>query len=145
MPLKQFSDIVYLEWQHLLQLSSPPPNKVPDLRYVFKLFISNDITNDLIKRALSNKKQKLTAWPGSSFSPDSDEFKALLGSPNGGGIGWLLINHKVQLGLKTVSKITVFRHEGGDNDPDPMMLFEIKDVDAAGRGQDGGGEEAEND
>jgi hypothetical protein len=30
---------------------------------------------------------------------DPDEGKALLGTPNGKGLSWFLINHKSQLGL----------------------------------------------
>ena len=42
---------------------------------------------------------------------DSDEGRALWGSPNGEGIGWLLAQHKEQFGIKTVTSVTVFLDE----------------------------------
>jgi hypothetical protein len=61
---------------------------------------------------------------GRTFRPGSDEYYALLYSPNGRGIGWLLTQHKTQLGLLTVSSITVFGSEDGDS----ALYFRIDPV-----------------
>ena len=37
------------------------------------------------------------------------------GSPNGAAFAYFLIQHKAQLGQKTITKITVFRPENGDD------------------------------
>lgn len=42
------------------------------------------------------------------FYPGSEAFDALLGSPNGNAQAWILINHKAQLGVKTVSSIRIW-------------------------------------
>jgi hypothetical protein len=38
--------------------------------------------------------------------------QAILGSPNGKGIGFFLSQHKDQLGVKTVESVTVFTTQG---------------------------------
>ena len=41
--------------------------------------ISNDLTNRLIASSLTNKKAKLSEWPGTEFLTVADEGRALLG------------------------------------------------------------------
>ena len=48
----------------------------------------------------------------------------MLGTPNGSSTGYLLINHKAELGHKTVEKITVFRYGRHEI----MFLFRVVDV-----------------
>lgn len=43
---------------------------------------------------------------------DADRFYAILGSPNGAGAGYLLLNHKAKLGIKTIQKVDVFVPKG---------------------------------
>lgn len=45
------------------------------------------------------------------YGMDTDEGKAILGSPNGQGVGWLLIQHKSQLGMRTVQSVAVWGEE----------------------------------
>ncbi|KAL4904973.1 hypothetical protein BDW74DRAFT_178540 [Aspergillus multicolor] len=58
-----------------------------------------------------------------TFRPGDEAYYALLYTPNGRGIEWMLIQHKAQLGVKTVSEITVFGVENA-----PTLYFEIEDV-----------------
>ena len=50
---------------------------------------------------------------------------AMLASPNGVGVAKLLSEHKEQLRLKWVSKITVWKTDESDK---PMMLCHVEDV-----------------
>ena len=125
--LRQWSDVVFLQWQALFQGSSKQGN-INGLHYVSRVQISNSQTTALVDKALKDDGQSVGSWPGHSFLPNSDGFQALLGSPNGGGVAWLLIYHKHQLGLKSVSKITVFHHDGQVADAGLTMLFWLKDV-----------------
>jgi len=54
-------------------------------------------------------------WPGrKEYSMNTNEGKAILGSPNGRGVALLLIQHKAQLGERTtIEKVAVFG-EGED-------------------------------
>ena len=108
-PLRQWSDVVFLQWKDLFKTSNAKDD-ITDLRYVFRITISNEDSTALILKAVKNKGAEFGYWPGTEFEPQSDEFKAILGSPNGAGVAWFLIDHKAQLGMKTVSKITVFRY-----------------------------------
>ncbi|QDS73117.1 hypothetical protein FKW77_001062 [Venturia effusa] len=52
-------------------------------------------------------------WPGKTFSMDSEAGKVLLGSPNGRGVAWFLLQHKMAFGLKTITSAVVFKEYGG--------------------------------
>ncbi|CAF9923129.1 MAG: hypothetical protein HETSPECPRED_005248 [Heterodermia speciosa] len=49
-------------------------------------------------------------WPGYTFTPqgEPDEFYALLGTPHGRGVTYLLIDHPNELPGKSVESITIF-------------------------------------
>jgi hypothetical protein len=65
---------------------------------------------------------------------DSEDGKALLGTPNGSSVAWLLIQHKAmsQLWHKTVKKVTILSSEFTDDDPghevSSSLLFWIEYV-----------------
>lgn len=54
---------------------------------------------------------------------DSDAGKVLLGSPNGRGVAWFLLQHKKAFGLKTIEKAVIFRQDDGH-----FLGFFVKDV-----------------
>jgi hypothetical protein len=66
------------------------------------------------------------AWPGVTFDIESEEGKAILGTPNGAGTAWLLIQRKRELGRRRIEKVTVF-HAGMKEDMFgwPSLLFWI--------------------
>lgn len=43
---------------------------------------------------------------------DDPRAKAVLGTPNGNGVAWLLGQHKKQLGVKYVDQINIFGCDG---------------------------------
>jgi hypothetical protein len=97
--------------------------------YVIRSPIENTETEALIKQALDRVGKPLGPWPGVVFDMNTDEGQALLGSPNGLGVGYLLIQHKNSLGMKTISKVTVFQDEGKLPWPRfPSMVFHVVDV-----------------
>lgn len=72
-------------------------------------------------------------WPGVDFWMDTDAGKAILGSPNGNGVGWLLAQHHAQLGRKAISRVTVFdtQYSGqprGFGLVKPHMIFHLEDA-----------------
>ncbi|KAF2812679.1 uncharacterized protein BDZ99DRAFT_354869, partial [Mytilinidion resinicola] len=99
----KLSDVLFLEWQHQADVQG---TDVKNLRYYFQLPVKNTPSQAAIARALEGRP--VSKWPGVTLSMDSEEGKALLGTPNGNSLGWFLINHKAQLGLKTVESVTVF-------------------------------------
>lgn len=122
-PLKQWSDIVFLLWQ---QHAGPD---IKNLRYIFRWNIQNSDSKALLQQVLA--KQKLDeprAWPGTRLLMDSPDAQAILGSPNGLGVAYLLATHKEQLGFKVVYSVSIFATED-----DYSLCFEI--LDQQDRGQ----------
>ncbi|KAI5376525.1 hypothetical protein J4E82_004746 [Alternaria postmessia] len=120
--LRAFSDIMWAFWVR------NNPN-VRNIRYFFMIGISNDLTNQIIASCLRDAGAELSEWPGTSFSTTTDQGHALLGSPNGATFAYFLMQHKAQLGQKTITKITVFRPETDDDLSfvDASLCFHVAD------------------
>jgi hypothetical protein len=140
--LQHWSDVVYLKW-----LSLDPALKSRSLHYVLRDNLGNGHTLAVINRVLDAHApfgKECPTWPGLTTDMDSKEGMALLGTPNGSGVAWLLIQHKAecQLGHKTVKRITLLwpdllddLEEIGDETGgrkawglSPSLLFWIEDV-----------------
>lgn len=68
-------------------------------------------------------------WPGLKVPMATQEYQAILGSPIGATLAFLLIQHKAELGIKMVSEIVIFRENNPANTlPDVNILFRIMDV-----------------
>jgi hypothetical protein len=132
--LRVFSDLLWGYWTR----DNPD---IKNIKFFFMMGISNDQTNTLIATCLHNRKQTLKEWPGVEFDTKSDEGHALLGSPNGAAFAYFLMQHKAELGLKTITRVTVFRAETDDDLAfvDPNLVFHVGDVK-----EDGGEEEPDN-
>ncbi|KAF1842229.1 uncharacterized protein K460DRAFT_358868 [Cucurbitaria berberidis CBS 394.84] len=118
--IKYWSDIAFLQWDLMKK-----QNADSDLRYILRYNVVNNLTNSMVDTINLENGTETKAWPGTSYDATSKEGQALLGTPNGSSVAYLLIQHKNQLGHKTVEKITVFQHRRL-----LMMLFYIKNVEA---------------
>ena len=127
--LKFWSDVAYLQWTSVTDESS-------DLRYVIRLNITNERTKAVIGHIMTQPSliDRYPMFPGISWSLyEDEEVAALLGTPNGIGVAWLLIQHKAQLGHKIVKKVTLvykdwlYLKEGKV----PTLIFEFGNVVAA--------------
>lgn len=115
-PLKQWSDVVFLQWQQLVWTDYPNAGSQRDaamqrLNFVFRLRIDNAETNRIIGQVMGN--QTIDLWPGKYIAMTADGGKAMLGTPHGAGVSWLLAQHKNQLGRKWVTGVTIFTHQVG--------------------------------
>lgn len=106
--LQKWSDVVWYFWEMSCQEENVG---VGNLNYIFRVQIVNDNTNFIVSKALGSTS--VDVWPGKEFSMDMDQGKALLGTPNGGGVAWFLINHQAQMGTKTIKSVNVFSTEKG--------------------------------
>ncbi|KAL5376080.1 hypothetical protein PMIN02_011895 [Paraphaeosphaeria minitans] len=114
--VQTFSDIGYLNYKHML-------GKDPtSFKYMMSLMITNEETASIIARALGSKD--LGPWPGTSFNWRSKDFKALLGSPNGMGFGYLLVQHKYQLGKMFIKQVQVFHGDTWHHLPNMVFTLE---------------------
>jgi hypothetical protein len=129
--LHHWSDITYLQW---LTTSTFVPGETPavtlspaPIKYIFRLSIHNVKTYSVLNKIMrKNGRSTYDAWPGVTFDIESEEGKAILGTPNGAGTAWLLIQHRRQLRPRKIEKVTVFY---ADNEGDlyrwPSLLFWI--------------------
>jgi len=120
--LKYWSDVAYLQWACRNTDSS-------DLRYVMRM----SITNKKTKAVIQHIKQQDHPNASGSYSfdvEDRDQVTAFLGTPNGAGVAWLLIQHKQQLGHKTVYKVTVDCREIWHKSKTiiPSLVFHLRDA-----------------
>jgi hypothetical protein len=63
-----------------------------------------------------------------------------IGSPNGAAFAYFLLQHKSELGYKTINKVTVMRAETDDdnNFVDPYLVFHVVDAPAPPSDPEGG-------
>ncbi|KAF2876222.1 hypothetical protein BDV95DRAFT_560268 [Massariosphaeria phaeospora] len=120
--LQKWSDVAFLQWY----ATSGKGDSTKNINYILQTPIENEESVSLIERALANTKKELKTWPGVEFDAESDEGKAILGSPNGSGIGFFLTQHKKWLGNKMVVKLTVFQDDGVAPRP-PSVIFHIEE------------------
>ncbi|KAL9629697.1 MAG: hypothetical protein Q9204_005129 [Flavoplaca sp. TL-2023a] len=95
-PLNRLSDMSWYTY------SKYAPNPA-GLRYIGHHFISNPESSDIIDQILKatyNTNTPNIAWPGLQASINTDPGKALLATPNGVGIAWLLMDHAGVLGRR---------------------------------------------
>ncbi|PYI34204.1 hypothetical protein BP00DRAFT_466920 [Aspergillus indologenus CBS 114.80] len=134
--LSRWSDIVFLNYQKLAQKGGA----INGLQYVVRTHVVNEDTKAIIDKVCGGPPP---VWPGTTFKISSKQTKsgeyinreglALLGTPNGGGIGWLLINHKQQFmdGKKTKRpvQVTVWRTtDHSDGEDWYHMIFQLKNL-----------------
>ncbi|CAG5159510.1 uncharacterized protein ALTATR162_LOCUS5616 [Alternaria atra] len=101
--LKSSSDIAWGMWERM------SPGNLGNINYIFSHSIVNKETQAIILRALDG--QPLAPWPGTEFvAGEASEYWALLGSPNGVAVGYILGQHKPQFGHnRYVSSIHIFQ------------------------------------
>lgn len=123
-PLQHWSDVAFLQYMS----SCPEPTSQPlTLKYVFRATIQNVPTYSILNKILTkHNRGAYETWPGMTFGIDSEEAREILGTPNGSGVAWLLIQHTEQLSCRQIEKVTIFCAE---NEHDlyrwPSLLFWI--------------------
>jgi hypothetical protein len=122
--LRHWSDIAFLQY---LSSCSEQTTVPMTLRYIFRATIQNVPTYSILNNILVNHGLKTyETWPGLTFDVGSEEGRAILGTPHGSGVVWLLVQHKPQLGNKRIDRITMFYAENeGDLYRWPSLLFWI--------------------
>lgn len=102
---------------------------IKDLRYIAHHGIDNPFTILIIDRAMDGRTGQHI--PVKRFGAGTDAFLALLGTPSGGRGIHLLMQHKRQLGKKTIAEAVVF----GDRSRD--LVFVLRDMPLSRGGANG--------
>ncbi|KAJ5175657.1 uncharacterized protein N7482_001534 [Penicillium canariense] len=131
-PISKWSDVVWLSYAALARSTG---SSVANLKYLVRTHIINADTLSVMKTVCGGP---CPAWPGMVFDINQKKSGgvlinqnglALLGTPNGGGAAWLLINHKQQLGKKTPISVTAWTTSGldenGNDEPWFHMIFQF--------------------
>ncbi|KAF2635760.1 hypothetical protein P280DRAFT_511031 [Massarina eburnea CBS 473.64] len=121
--LNQFSDIAWLFWMYSTTNAQTDMTKI---RYFFSLSITNKETQAVIHRAVQPESPTIKSWPGHTFDWDTMAFRAILGTPNGQGFGYFLMQHKPQLGNMFINKVQVFASD--NHFRLPSLVFHVGPV-----------------
>ncbi|QDS76579.1 hypothetical protein FKW77_007089 [Venturia effusa] len=113
--LKSCSDLVYLMYYLFAQNmdaridpSGNPTVKIPAPKYVIIPGISTPEAVAVFKHIFQANKLGLTEPPGSKWEANSDEGRALIGTPHGAAISFFLLQHKQQFGVKVIKSISLW-------------------------------------
>ncbi|EMT60903.1 hypothetical protein NOF04DRAFT_11087 [Fusarium oxysporum II5] len=118
--VKKWSDATWMQWD---RVCTEAGGDVNDLKYIIRSKIENHTTLEIILKAILSRhnrnprrnKKTIGTWRNKitfTAAKEKEEFPAILGSPNGAGAAFMLINHKKRLGVKTIKRIDVFVPEG---------------------------------
>ena len=114
---QRLSDITFLAWQYFCKQAKPP---VPlgSLKYVVHRMITNPSSMKILPQAAKNAGQSVKQYPGAALDPTKaeheDPFRAVVGSPNGYGLGFFLAAHQDAFKGKVITAINVVNDEYGD-------------------------------
>jgi hypothetical protein len=97
------------------------------------LGIVNSKTTAVIDHIVASNEyeKRYPGWGRASWEMGSNEVTALLGTPNGAGIAYLLAQHKTHLGRKTLGKVHLVYNEDDSNAygrKTPSLVFEHCDT-----------------
>ncbi|KAF3053853.1 hypothetical protein E8E11_011136 [Didymella keratinophila] len=128
--LRSSSDIAWLAWK-------PLHDKGVKLNHIVTWSVTNGATARLIAAALDALADEtkttldtdLKPYPWKEFDMDKVSGQLVLGSPNGLGIGYMLVQHKPEIGDRRTKKIEVFLADTAASDmKEPSLWWALEDV-----------------
>ncbi|KAJ4382935.1 Mitochondrial import inner membrane translocase subunit tim8 [Didymella sp. IMI 355093] len=120
--LRSSSDLAFGLWN---RVAAPNGQKIEKF---LSINIVNEDAEEIIRRALETfDVDDVHGWPRTDFDTTTDAGKALLGSPNGLGAAYFLLQHHKQLGsAKSINKVKLVTCE--DDGGDPCLVFYVGPV-----------------
>ncbi|MCJ1486407.1 hypothetical protein MMC06_006584 [Schaereria dolodes] len=95
-----WSDAVFYQWE---KYNAENPERIAELRYIMRHEIENTDTIAIIEHACENvSRQKSLNW---RWMPSDEAFYALLATPNGVGVPYMLTDRSIALGKLTIASI----------------------------------------
>ncbi|RAR11243.1 isocitrate dehydrogenase [Stemphylium lycopersici] len=103
--LSQFSDVAWIKWKERVRVEKEAKRKssIIGLKYFFSVSVENKETISVLLRALHTTNSGVREWPGVTFEDESEEMKAIIGTPNIQGLAYFLVQHKADLGNMTAA------------------------------------------
>jgi len=139
-PLSHKSDMAFLDWKRACAKYATNPNT---LRHIFLSNIKFEATQQAVQYVFNAKMghfpsswSDLPLWDQKmTFLPDTEGYQALLATVQLKGIFWMLLQHREQLGKKSIKEISIFKDDimgiGEGNDPEdrgPSIYIEVENV-----------------
>ena len=114
--VRRWSDIAYLNY---LSACEGNTDCMKRIEWVIRYDVRNPTTHQRIVEAAVNAGEGLSNWPGikrqmvdGKMDEDDEggnDGPALLGTPNGYGVAWLLANHPHSFGAKTIDYVHLWQ------------------------------------
>jgi hypothetical protein len=101
--VRAWSDVIFLEWETQAQASG---QDIKGLKYVVRFEVANKDTVAIVIQGVG--PLNTIKWPGKTIPMSDERGQAILGTPNGVGVAYLLATHKAQMGQKTVESVQVW-------------------------------------
>jgi hypothetical protein len=121
-PLQTWADVTFLEW---IDACKADEKCVKGLKVISKCHAQSNATMRVGGQALSDANS-WGVWPGKTFSKGSDQFAALMATPSGRGVAWLLLTHREQFGWKSVKSINLWSNKDHDSKSN-YFTFQLED------------------
>jgi hypothetical protein len=121
-PLQTWADVTFLEWTNAC---NGDVKCVKGLKVITKCHAQNNATMRIGNQALGGTNS-WGVWPGKSFTNGSDQFAALMATPSGRGVAWLLLTHRDQLGWKSVKSVNLWSDKD-HNAESNYFTFQLED------------------
>ena len=120
-PLQSWADVSFLQ---LTDACKGDEKCVKGLKLIVKCHLENKVTNRIATQAPGGRAE-WTKWPGKNFAKKSLQFAALMATPSGRGVAWMLLTHREQLGWKYVESIDVWSEKSHDSEQ-TLYAFNLK-------------------
>ncbi|KAI4088501.1 MAG: hypothetical protein LQ344_006015 [Seirophora lacunosa] len=127
--LHRWSDIVWLAWS----LTAGREDR-SQLRYIIRENITTKLTRRMMEYIIARAEPDtdFLPWPGRLYdAARTDEGKALLATPHGVGVAYMLSDHADALGGRRYPAVCIFtaptREEGRAERNDYYMIWELRD------------------
>ena len=91
---------------------------------IIKLAYPKDPSSAELEPALQEVEWNIP-WPGLTYFEGSEGFRALLGTPHGKSVAYMLAQHPIGLAGKNIKRITMFTTSAGGAEGLYCLLFEL--------------------
>ncbi|KAI4147664.1 MAG: hypothetical protein LQ340_005454 [Diploschistes diacapsis] len=78
------------------------------LRYILRRSVINPYSTKIGKQAVAAAGSKVQEWPATNLLANTDPWRAVIGCPNGYGVGFLLMQHRAVFETRTLGTAWVF-------------------------------------
>ncbi|KAK5735090.1 hypothetical protein LTR17_008426 [Elasticomyces elasticus] len=133
-PMKQLSDILFFQWRRACEERTM--RNLGDIQYIFQRKIADVRTIQVVDAVTTFPNEGLLTWPGRDyifdpFTPglrpsESNIAHALLGTPQGASVAFMLLQYEAHLGRLVPSKVRLWAGSDYASDRrDRNMMFWI--------------------